>query len=618
MDFTKAFVVDNDLRKIKIPKTITLLGVTNDNDVHEIFFQIPVAYGDIDLSTYTVRVNWMNAGGEIGTADTDIVASDDPTVMLRKWTVGSGPCRYSGNCQFILCLKSGENEYNTQIASLPVYKGIEPDDETVVKYSAALTGLVERIQYLAGKNAWSGTTWDALVNYDTVSNMAKQAAADAKRYASQTQENESTVRNLYTQIENKVESLEHEEEKIDEIYGALDFATSKNICPTDTIVTAASEPVTTSLMGHVDANTYYCFSVDVGTIPGDGWGLSLIPDDHSETIYPVVGISSSQTGRVYSLFRPAKSGTLYCAQPVTGTEGDVVFANCQIEKGHRPSEYVPYGSINVIDSTARDRVAAADEEIEKLNWDSNILSVAYRGYTYGSAAQPNTLKAFKLAKKRGFDGIMTSVQPTLDNVLIITVDGIVNTETETGVNCYDVNYADIVPAPLKFDDVVDVCAMYGLGITLQMYGEHFATDHFDYAAKVLNIRRIPHSFMSNNVNNLMKLRQKDYECEVILSIGSKPSISDLKSSADYNYLRSMVSQSPGVSIYFPLTKVVEGQTVLDVDREYVRELNALGMGLIVLAALDLFIDDLLSMVNMYASPDTVAKEYIRDNYPIVI
>lgn len=617
MDYTKALVVDNDLRQIAIPEPIKLLGVTNDNAVNELMFVIPKTYGDIDLSGYTVRVNWMNAGGEIGVADTTVVASDDETLIARKWTVGRDACKYSGNCQFVLCLKSGENEYNTQIASLPVYKGIESDDETVVKYSTALAELVERIQYLAGKNAWSGTTWDALVNYDTVSNMAKQAAADAKRYASQTQENESNVRSLYTQIEDKVESLEHEEEKINEIYGALDFTMSKNICPTDTIVTAASEPVTTSLMGHVDANTYYCFSVDVGTIPGDGWGLFLIPDDHSETINPVVGISSSQTGRAYNLFRPAKSGTLYCAQPVTGTEGDVVFANCQIEEGYRPSEYVPYGALNIMDQTARDGVAAADEEIDKLNWSSNILSVANKGYTYGSAAEPDTLQAFKLAKKRGFDGIRTSVQPTLDNVLIVTEDGVVNTETETGVNCVTVNYADIVPAPLTLDDVADVCSMYGLGITLNIYGEYFTANHADYMTKLLNAKRIPHSFMSNNLNNLKMCRQKDIECEIILYLNSKPTIEDLSTSSTYANLRLMVSNAPGVYLSFPMAEMVDGERVINVNREYIHNLHALGFG-VVNTSSDGIIDSVLGFTDIWISGNIVAKEYIQDHYPIVI
>lgn len=616
MDFTKVLTVDNNLRTIQIPADVTLLGVTNDNDVHELVFAIPVTYNDVDLSDYTVNVNWMNAGGEVGVAETEALESDDPTIMLRKWTVGNDPCKYAGDCKFILCLKYGENEYNTRQASLPVYKGIEPDETIVTQYHTALTELVERIQYLAGKYAWNGTTWEGLVNYDTVSNMSKQNAADAKRYAAEAKQSATNAETLATRIEGYIEGIEHEEEKIDEIYNALDFSVSPNICPTATITTAADEPVAISTMGHVESDQVYCFSVDVGTIPGDGWGLFLVPDDHSAIIDPVVGISSSQTGRAYGSFHPAKPGTLYCKQPVTGTDGVIVFSNCQIERGWLPSTYVPYGSINVVDNTARNRIAEAQDEIDKLNWDSNILSVAYQGYTYGSAAQPNTLQAFKNAKKRGFDWFSTSIQPTLDGVLIITEDGLVNTESETGVYCNTVNYADIVPAPLKFDEAVKTAAMYGLGILVRMYASHFTSDNYDYVTKVLNTRRVPHAFLSNSVNNLKSLRQKDYECEVILRISSKPTIEDLANASEYTNLRAMVLQSPNVSIAFPMFEIVDDERVIVVDQDYVTQLNSLGMGLVAVYNHDGLIAETIEFVNMWISNAICAKEYIKQHFPI--
>jgi glycerophosphoryl diester phosphodiesterase len=559
----------------------------------------------------------MNGGGEVGVAETEALESDDPTIMLRKWIVGSDPCKYAGDCRFILCLKYGENEYNTKQASLPVYKGIEPDETIVTQYHTALTELVERIQYLAGKYAWTGTTWEGLVNYDTVSNMSKQNAADAKRYAAEAQQSATNAQTLATRIEDYIEDLENEEDKINKIYDALDFSVSPNICPTATITTAANEPVVTSTMGHVESDQVYCFSVNVGTIPGSGWGLFLVPDDHSAIIDPVTGISSSQTGRAYGVFRPVKSGTLYCKQPVTGTDGTIVFSNCQIEKGWLPTAYVPYGSINVVDSTARNSVAEAQDEIDKLNWDSNILSVAHHGYTYGNLAQPNTLQAFKFAKKRGFDWFSTSIQPTLDGVLIITEDGIVDTESETGVDCWTVNYEDIVPAPLKFDEVVKTAAMYGLGILVRMYGSHFTSNNYAYVTNVLNTHRIPHAFLGNTVNNLRSLRLKDYECEVILHINSKPSVEDLANSSDYTKLRDLVQQAPGVSIMFPMAQGTSAEDrVIVVDQDYMTQVNALGIGLISVPNNDGIIDDVINFSNMWISSSICAKEYIKQHFPI--
>ena len=60
----KVLRIDNELRTISIPSTVKLLGVESDDDVNRIEFEMPRHYGEFDLSTFSVRVNYMNANGD--------------------------------------------------------------------------------------------------------------------------------------------------------------------------------------------------------------------------------------------------------------------------------------------------------------------------------------------------------------------------------------------------------------------------------------------------------------------------------------------------------------------------------------------------------------------------
>lgn len=128
----KVLVIDNDLRTISIPKSITTLGVEADDDVHRLHFQMPRMCGDTDLSTFNIRINYMNAKNE-----GDIYVVTDKKVLSSSitfsWLVGPNALAYKGNVRFIVCLKESDadgtilREFNTTVASLPVLEGLEVD-----------------------------------------------------------------------------------------------------------------------------------------------------------------------------------------------------------------------------------------------------------------------------------------------------------------------------------------------------------------------------------------------------------------------------------------------------------------------------------------------------------
>ena len=135
----KVLRIDNELRTISIPSTVKLLGVESDDDVNRIEFEMPRHYGEFDLSTFSVRVNYMNANGDGDIYKVvDLVANEEK--MNFSWLVGRTAFMYKGDVQFVVCLKKiaedfvVEQEFNTTVASLPVLQGLEPDEQLIQRY----------------------------------------------------------------------------------------------------------------------------------------------------------------------------------------------------------------------------------------------------------------------------------------------------------------------------------------------------------------------------------------------------------------------------------------------------------------------------------------------------
>ena len=129
-------VINDDLRTMQIPASITLLGVESDDDVNRIEFQMPKMYGSVDLSSFEARINYMNANG-----DGDLYIADDLAVdgenMTFSWLVGRNACAYKGKVSFIVCLKKFNSdsvviqEFNTTVYNLPVLEGLETTEAVV-------------------------------------------------------------------------------------------------------------------------------------------------------------------------------------------------------------------------------------------------------------------------------------------------------------------------------------------------------------------------------------------------------------------------------------------------------------------------------------------------------
>lgn len=136
----KTLVVDNSFRTIKIPSSVPNLGVEYDDDVLRLDFKMPRYVSGTDLSTFPIRINYINAKGE-----SDVYTVRDFTVsdqyITFSWLVGPTATRYAGDTKFNICLKKIdsegyiEQEFNTTVATLPVLEGLEVDEGMVAQYS---------------------------------------------------------------------------------------------------------------------------------------------------------------------------------------------------------------------------------------------------------------------------------------------------------------------------------------------------------------------------------------------------------------------------------------------------------------------------------------------------
>lgn len=146
-------VIDSDLRTIVIPPTIKLLGVESDKKVKRLHFRMPATYGDVDLSDFDIRINYLNAKSQ-----GDVYPVTDKAVadgyITFSWLVDKFALLYKGSVKFIVCLREldgagvAQRELNTTHASLPVLEGLETAQAVVEDNPDIIDAMLLRLSRL--------------------------------------------------------------------------------------------------------------------------------------------------------------------------------------------------------------------------------------------------------------------------------------------------------------------------------------------------------------------------------------------------------------------------------------------------------------------------------------
>lgn len=169
-------IVDNALRTMTIPDSMTTVGVESDDSVFRLKFKMPSTYGEFDLSDFDIRINFVNADGE-----GDIYSVTDKAVASNQitftWLLGRRVFVKMGSVNFNICLRKYDTdgvtvvkEFNTTPATLTVLRGLETEQAAVGQY----TDLVN--QYLKLATDANNTATSALAQ----ANSALESANTAK------------------------------------------------------------------------------------------------------------------------------------------------------------------------------------------------------------------------------------------------------------------------------------------------------------------------------------------------------------------------------------------------------------------------------------------------------
>ena len=126
------FLIDENMRTVTVPPEGVVLGVTGDKDVNRINFKMVRHYDGLDLSTFQIRINYVNANGDANYYQvTDTTVEDDS--ILFTWLVSSDAAAYKGTVSFAARLYTVEDtnvkeSFNSTIATAEVLEGIIVDE----------------------------------------------------------------------------------------------------------------------------------------------------------------------------------------------------------------------------------------------------------------------------------------------------------------------------------------------------------------------------------------------------------------------------------------------------------------------------------------------------------
>ena len=130
------FEIDEDLRTIHTPPRGNIIGVQGDNNVNHINFKMPRYYNGIDLSTFTIKINYKNALDTINSYFIDNLIFGTDT-MTFSWLVSKEVTILTGTVRFVVKLFNTINDeinkfFSTAIAEGIVLPSISVEDETLI------------------------------------------------------------------------------------------------------------------------------------------------------------------------------------------------------------------------------------------------------------------------------------------------------------------------------------------------------------------------------------------------------------------------------------------------------------------------------------------------------
>lgn len=215
-DSEPRFVIEADKRTIIIPAEFQFLGVKTDQRSEKIYFEVDRIFDDVDLSTKTCVIQYINAG----TDDVDegiypVTELDTTTVpgkIVFKWEVDNIVCKYAGVVAFSVRFYEIDPEtklytycWNTIPENLPVLDGLNVSGSVTEDFPTELLEWNARMAALNTEITNKISTADATMKADLKTAKGYMDGAQAARKGAE--EAESRVNKIvagneaYTKVE---------------------------------------------------------------------------------------------------------------------------------------------------------------------------------------------------------------------------------------------------------------------------------------------------------------------------------------------------------------------------------------------------------------------------------
>lgn len=373
------FVIDSNFRTISIPANITNLGVTSDNDVHRLYFRMPRVYCDTDLSTFNIRINYMNANND---GDIYVVTDKriDETTIAFSWLVGQNALAYAGDVRFIVCLIDSDaegtvlREFNTTVTYLPVLEGLEVDPSSL---EGDLHDILEQLQNLSVEKVTDitteGSTQIEKVKAEGSSQIAKVHEESLKQQANLVEKGKEVLATIPEDYQNVVKlAKEAVHTKADAIVSTVEGNTIAISDASDDLIRELKLFGKTEQFSTTGAQLFNAFGKQNNkfgtvTIENDGtkitvngtyyvsWPISLKAGNNyyvnfkAQSASGYIGIrfeySNNEVSDIItkpSTFTPVRNVVSVYLYASMGTKNSVVYENVQINKGSSPLKYEPY------------------------------------------------------------------------------------------------------------------------------------------------------------------------------------------------------------------------------------------------------------------------------------
>lgn len=105
-------IVDPVTRTISVPDAYRILGVESDESVKVVPFQCPkMVEDDVDLTDFTLYINYVNAGGDFDMYSIENVKESGENITF-DWIIRRSVTARRGTIRFILCAKRSDDEGN--------------------------------------------------------------------------------------------------------------------------------------------------------------------------------------------------------------------------------------------------------------------------------------------------------------------------------------------------------------------------------------------------------------------------------------------------------------------------------------------------------------------------